>query len=478
MLAALCLAMVFAICLTSYVALCYASVKTSTRNLMSLHCIELAETGLEQALYSQNNNDWTSQSWITTSGPTPTATLAQFVTPTPSILPENGETWEFKIQVTNYGTSSPQFQSWGIVTLPDGTTESRELATPPPSAGLNLPAPVPVFVNALAATTSSVTFGGTALVDSYSSNPYVAPGGYSAVVVSGNQSTNNAGVYLNTGTVIQGYAVGTNATAPSISYNSSSLVIGPPPSSQTSLDHTRLIYNPFPYQPQLTESTPGVGFSLDSVLSGAPPWTIGSPTATAATIYNALNSVNLSGSSAILNILGPVILTIPGNLNISGGAQIVIASTNPTTGGGPLVSLEIHLKSGSMTIGDNGIVNTPQEPRRLIIMGTSNTMPQTIGDGTLSNPIFIGAIYFPNAALSIVGSSNNPTIYGSLVAQSINIAGTTTIHYDMALRSPPAPSLVGYPAFSSFNLPYYNPAVPPIAVGTVSETVPAATPPF
>src|SRR5271166_1291424 len=59
MLAALCLAMVFAVCLSSYIALCYTTLKMSTRNLMGTHCIELAETGLERALYSQNNWDWT-----------------------------------------------------------------------------------------------------------------------------------------------------------------------------------------------------------------------------------------------------------------------------------------------------------------------------------------------------------------------------------------------------------------------------------
>ena len=54
MLAALCLAMVFALCLSSYIALCYTSLKMSTRNLMGSHCIELAETGLEQgALFAE-----------------------------------------------------------------------------------------------------------------------------------------------------------------------------------------------------------------------------------------------------------------------------------------------------------------------------------------------------------------------------------------------------------------------------------------
>ena len=61
MLAALCLAMVFAISLSSYIALCYVSLATSTRNVANEHSLELAEAGVEQALYYDNNSlsGWT-----------------------------------------------------------------------------------------------------------------------------------------------------------------------------------------------------------------------------------------------------------------------------------------------------------------------------------------------------------------------------------------------------------------------------------
>ena len=59
MLAALCLAMVFALSLSSYIALCYTSLNMSTRNIAVSHSTELAETGVEQAIYALNNNDWT-----------------------------------------------------------------------------------------------------------------------------------------------------------------------------------------------------------------------------------------------------------------------------------------------------------------------------------------------------------------------------------------------------------------------------------
>ena len=56
MLAALCLAMVFAISLSSYIALCFTSLAMSTRNVVNDHCLELAESGVEQALYASNGN--------------------------------------------------------------------------------------------------------------------------------------------------------------------------------------------------------------------------------------------------------------------------------------------------------------------------------------------------------------------------------------------------------------------------------------
>src|ERR1022692_4472697 len=91
MLAALCLAMVFALCLSSYIALCYTSLTMSTRNLMSSHAIELAEAGLEQELYAQNNSDWNPAHWTTSSG-TATGTLTVFTF-------ENGATGTINLTV-------------------------------------------------------------------------------------------------------------------------------------------------------------------------------------------------------------------------------------------------------------------------------------------------------------------------------------------------------------------------------------------
>ena len=57
LLASLCFAMVMAIALGSYLTLCTRSLQLSTRNLNSAHSVELAETGMEEALWALNKND-------------------------------------------------------------------------------------------------------------------------------------------------------------------------------------------------------------------------------------------------------------------------------------------------------------------------------------------------------------------------------------------------------------------------------------
>ena len=131
MLAALCFAAVFALCLSSYISLCYTSLKMSTRNMMSSHAVELAEAGLEQALYAENNSDWTA--W-TVGGSNEQMTLTGFAF-------ENGATGQVLLTVNNYATRNPTFVSEAEVTLSDGTVMKRQLQTTGSFA--------PSFVNAV-----------------------------------------------------------------------------------------------------------------------------------------------------------------------------------------------------------------------------------------------------------------------------------------------------------------------------------------
>jgi len=237
MLAALCLAMVFAISLSSYIALCYTSLAMSTRNLMGEHSLELAESGIEQAIYAVNSGNTTG--WSISSGggyTTMDATMAMTASglvstgsnPT-SFDYGNGAKGKVNIAVV-YTIGSPtaikSITSQGVVVLPTGSIGSS--ATPSVSRTLTYTnsvagssAAAPLFVNALAATSGKVTFTAAASLYSYNSNPstgvyytyLTAPLGFSAIIASQDITSTTATVVLDTA-IVHGYVEGYDYNSP------------------------------------------------------------------------------------------------------------------------------------------------------------------------------------------------------------------------------------------------------------------------
>ena len=460
LLAALCLAMVFALCLTSFVALAYTSLTMSTRNALSTHGIELAEAGLEDALYSVNFGDWTTSSWTSIEGGTgKTTTLSGFTF-------ENGATGTVTLNVHNYALSNPRITSEASVTVTNGSsaiTVKRMLQA--------YGSYVPSFTNATGAMSGKIKFKNGGLVDSYDSSlgaygalvgsPAAANEGYSALVVS-HLTTSSPSVVLGSNTVVDGYVIGTASTPES--YSSGSQVIGP--SSTVAVDPSRVLTESSPTQQILNENYPNTATVLNSSqtnLTGTQVVTIGSPTATVATPYYIFGNLSLSQNS-VLNINGPVILLVYGNVSISQNAQIVIAGT-ATTAGGPRVSLEMHVPYGNMSIDGGGIANTSQSPERLMVMSTWNSS-STLEVGTTTP--FYGVLDFPSNSITV---NNNVALFGSVLAASLVFNNTPAIHYDMNLRtfSPLSGTFMG-PVFNAFASSGSGPsAVHPMTVNNVIE---------
>lgn len=398
LLAALCFATVLAIALGSYLTLCTRSLQLSTRHLSSTHSVELAETGLEEALWALNKTDWTN-GWTLT-GATATKTLGGFAY-------DNGVTGSVSLTVTNYNgslgaTTARTVTATGTTTLADGTTSRRTLTTSSAQA--------PLFLNAVTGTTGRVKFRSAGTVDSYNS---AAPDldatalGYSAIVASGSTSTTAATVQL-TNAQIKGY-VATLSTGPS--YSTSAKVIGPATPATTKIDSARLSTSP--YQPLFDEIAPGG----TATLLPAGTATIGTAGAASPALYSATD-LTLSGSD-ILTIDGPVTLNITGNLSISNTAKIVLTATG---------TLEIHL-SGDLLLNGNGIQNLTKLPKNLLIAAKADNVYDTLGMST--NTPFYGVIYTPNNSLTI---SNSQTIYGAIVAKSVTFTASPALHYDVSLR--------------------------------------------
>jgi hypothetical protein len=465
MLAALCLAMVFAICLTSFVALSYTSLVMSTRNVMSSHAIELAEAGIENALYSENNGDWTSNSWSSISGGTgKQVTLTGFNF-------ENGTTGSVTVTVSNFASSSPTFYSEATLNIMNQRTVKREIQ----ATGVYLP----TFTNAMGTTPGGggassgvIKFSGGGTIDSYDSSkgaydamvgsPAAANKGYSAVLLS-QLASGSPGVQLGSNTIVDGYVVGTAATPES--YASGSEVKGPTTPGGTAVDTSRILSETAPIQQNLPENFPS-SYNIISpaaaTLSGNSTLVLGNPAASVATPYIILGNLSISGNAQV-SIQGPVILIVEGSVNIASGsnASIAIASTSPTTGGGPLVSLEMHA-FGNLNIDGGGISNVTQNPERLLVTSEWNSAG-TLEMGTTTP--FYGAINFPNNSITF---NNNTTIYGSVVANSITFKNSPSFHYDVNMQN-------SAPLSSSFMGPLFNAfksgtaSIQPMTVSNVVE---------
>jgi hypothetical protein len=476
MLAALCLAMVFAIALSSYVAMCYVSLIASTRNGVSGHCMEIAEAGIEQALYTEQNSAWSSPTW-TVSGAIATASLTMTASglvsssssPTPLNL-GNGAIGTVNITVNNYASSAPSIISQGVVTLPLGSTTvgtkptiSRTLTF---NAGTSGSTAAPVFVNAVAATTGRVIFDFAGTLDSYNSNPsagvfqtyLLAPHGYSAVVASGDVTSGSPTVCLNAA-VVNGYAVGYDCNSPSttnwLSYGTSGKLIGPNTPNATYIDSSRILTSPVAYQPVFPEITPfPSASSLPSAFTSggnqlnralAP---MGIAGATIPTYYSAGGGANLATT---LTVQGPVVIFSYSAFTIGPGGGIVLS--------GPTASLQIFQEYGDIDIAGNGITNTNAYPlpKKVAILSTNNAS-FTVRISTAND--FYGIIYFPYEAVTVTSSLN---IYGSIVGSSVTFnGGNPAIHYDNALRAPD--TNVCNPAFANI--------MAPVTVGSLLASVP------
>jgi len=397
MLAALCFAAVFALCLSSYVTMCYYSLNISNHNLGSSHAIELAETGLEDALWAVNNNSWSG--WTLSGG---NATLTESGS---GYNYDNNVTGSVQLTVTGYNTGAPAIASVATLTLSDGATISRTISN---GAGGLATVVAPEFINAVGALGGKVKFKSAGTVDSYDSRlgAYASQTPGSSAVIVSTDATANINVQLNNLT-LNGYAVtGANATT---SYASGATVTP-----------ANILTNINPNQPVYPENYPAYQNLISSISSST---SLGTPNAATPTVYYLWGDITLS-SGATLTINGPVILVVYGNVSISGTGQIVITSdaSHLTS------SLELHAEGG-VSIGGNGINNRTLLPKRLALLGSySSGYAQTVS----TTVAFYGVMYFPTDTLTI---SSALTAYGSIVAKSVTFDVSPVIHYDVALRT-------------------------------------------
>lgn len=386
---------ILAIATAGFLTASYRSVQFSNRAFNSMRSIQFAEMGMEEALWSLKNNNWSD--W-TIKDSTATRTITGFTYP-------DGCSGEIHLRLQGYNTTSVSFVVEGQVTLADGSTVKKQLVATASQA--------PLFTNAIFSTfTTTFDFGGT--IDSYRSadGPY-SPGtaGFSAIVAGSSVNSATAASVIVNQAHIQGYVAYAGA-API--FNSNGSLQGP--TTTTRIDPIRFSNSPWQNLADIKPVTGG------SILPDG--WfTVGTPGATAPAVYYAQN-LNLEGGK-IMIVDGPVIVDVAGQLRIDGsGAKIIVT---------PNGSLEIHF-AGALSVGGAGIENQTLDPKKVALLSTASSDDFSAHVFSSMTP-FYGVMYMPTANLTISGGVD---IYGAVVAQSLRFSDNNNpqLHYDTSLRSP------------------------------------------
>lgn len=368
--------------------------------------------------------------------------------------PNNSTYWTAAwTQSSGVTSGAPVIYAEGSVTLAGSGTTRTQLRT--------VIGPAPLFPNAIGSNTTLTISGGTGTIDSYDSSLGAYGGtnvGYSAVLAAGTTSAGgtSALMTIGNGITVQGYAAAPSSTsspyAPRTSFGTGAVVKGAASPASPNVDLARVTRSPF--VPLFTTlPTPSLssafsagtfprGRSLPTNFSGTDnTLNLGMPGAVTPSryYYNATMNVGTGYDLATVNINGPVILYINGNLNLQSGGTLKIATTG---------SAEIHVDGRVLSqTGAVGFINESQDPKNLfLISDLASTTAQRLFAPTPATNAFYGLIYMPQSTATYgLEIRTGVVIYGALSANEVTFNNEANLHYDTSLR---------YATFTGVEQPY------------------------
>lgn len=425
---AMLLSAIIAISLTSYIRLSRTALTISNRAFYNNAAVNLAEQGIEEAMYALNqhvaNSAYTWPGW-TISG-------SDAYREWTGVTLSQGATASYRVYVYNYSAANAAAKtviSRSRVTL-------GGVATAPIDKWIKVTCrKTSKFANGLVAKTSITFNGNNATVDSWNSDPdnnsataaiqYSSGvkhdlGSVGSISVSvGAVAVNNADIY--------GFAA-TGGALPSVGTQGR---IGPFGTGNGVMDMSRVNTD---FTANFDPVTAPSGSY--SNYGGAITTTVSLPRAGVDTVmgtgiyagYYMISADSVNFNNQVLTITNKVILKLTNtitSIDIAGGS----GALNIASG----AALQVY-GAGDMKIAGNGIMNggttsgSANQPINCQFYGTKTTGVQDFqiaGNGVLS-----AVVYAPQGSLKING---NGDVMGSFVANDITVVGNSLFHYDESL---------------------------------------------
>ncbi len=384
-------ATIAAISIGSYIRLAGTEMRMANQQFYANASLNLAEAGVEEALYALNRSAWNAEGWH------PSDNANRYRRTYDNIELGDGAVGTINVDVRDARFSNPVIYAQGTVRSGGGNTTLKQIQVDMGRRSL--------FANGLTSRNNVTFSGGRAYVASYrSSDPDMTTldGGSVASV-----SIEEDSVDVGNGTIYG--SVSTGGEWPNIR---NGMVYGADTPEGVDVDPDRVstdFESSFPvieHREEDGHQTHGGAAVLESD---------GSDT----TKYFA-DSINLADDDELI-IRGDVSLRVDGDVTISDNARIVLEE-------GAKLTMYVL---GDFHMGGNGMANLygdpNPKPENMIVYGTA---PESQEFSLAGNAAWHGAIYAPNASVGLLGGGDSGVFRGAIVADHIRMTGGSEFYYD------------------------------------------------
>ncbi len=387
--------------------------RLATRAFYMSVALNLAEAGIEEAMWAANNG-WidATRGWSDAGD----GTNAKIRSTTTGLALAQG-TGAIHLRIDNPATPTPIITALGIVNLPSQGTVTKQLR-------VHL-ARRAIWANAIVAK-GTVTFNGNRIgIDAYDSavGPWHATSNRLDAATVATNSAINAGLSINNADIFG--SVATGGSAPVVGPSGSILGATSPGGLPDNIDSAR-VRRDFSYNiPDAIVPTGGA--ALGPISSSVTlPRAGDSPEADGRYRY-AVSSVSLNNHN--LTIAGNVDLVVTGDVTVGANASITVGNT---------ANFALYA-AGNVSIQGNGAINQSASPPQMTLYGTrTQAQAATLGAQNFDlrgNANYAGLVYAPNADVSLRGGGSTGRFDGAIIGRTVTFNGNYDFHYDIRLGS-------------------------------------------
>ncbi len=389
--------------------------RLATRSYYQSVALNLAEAGIEEAMWALNN-EWVDSTRGWSDAGDGTGAKVRSVTTGLTLAQGRGE---IHLRIDSPATSTPVVLALGRVLLPGQAPVLKQLRV---SLSRRT-----TWANAIVAK-GTVTFNGNKVsIDAYDSSlgPWNATTNRLDLATVATNSTSNGGLSINNADIYG--AVATGGGQPVVGPTGSILGATSPTSLTNNIDPSR-VRTDFSYNIPDAVAPAGTATSLGAIGSSLTlPRAGDTPGPDGRYLYSA-TEINLNNTT--LTIDGPVDLVVSGNVSIGGGSGSIVVSAGTT----PALAL---YAAGNLSISGNGAANATNAPPRMTFYGTrTQAEVATLGAQQFDlrgNASYVGLVYAPNADVQLRGGGSSGRFDGAVIGRSVTFNGNYDFHYDVQL---------------------------------------------